>query len=105
MARRHSPNQLSLLTEEPPRVAETESRKGVEGIPQNGLTRCDPLLFTAPPFVAPDRQPPIGECGENGSSLPPYFADAIWTDRRRTDIDGPPHRFTIRLGDTIEAFV
>jgi hypothetical protein len=104
MARRHRPNQLSLLRDEPPLLVVT-CPNAAEGQGQNFGERFDRSIFPAPPFVAPNRQSPLDECEETGSSLPPYFADAIWIDRRHTDIDGPPHRFTIRLGDTIEAFV
>jgi len=59
-----------------------------------------------PPLVAPDRQVPINLDEMAEGSLPPLTRqkDAIAIDRLRTDIDGPPHRFTICLGDCVEVF-
>jgi len=55
------------------------------------------------PFAVPDRQEPIDLAD---MELPPRreVRNAISVDRLRADIDGPPHRFTIHLGDYVEVF-
>lgn len=54
-------------------------------------------------LIVPDRQEPINLAD---IELPPRRDErnAICVDRPRADIDGPPHRFTIRLGDYVEVF-
>jgi hypothetical protein len=115
MLRRSAPTQRKLFDED------TSSRADAVGSANREVPR--PQLSTPafdrklsndalenvrpPPFVAPDRQWPI-DVDEAAAFLllpPAVEQDAISIDRRRTDIDGPPHRFTIRLGDTVEALV
>lgn len=59
------------------------------------------------PLAVPDRQEPIDFETLADLELPPkrHERNALSVDRRRADIDGPPHRFTIRLGDYVEVFV
>jgi hypothetical protein len=57
-----------------------------------------------PPLVRQDRQltyegRPHWEWPE-----PSRDADTITVDRLQADIDGPPHRFVVRRGDTVEVF-
>ena len=58
------------------------------------------------PLAVPDRQEPIDLETLADLELPPQRDErnALSVDRRRADIDGPPHRFTIRLGDYVEVF-
>jgi hypothetical protein len=58
------------------------------------------------PLAVPDRQEPIDFETLADLELPPQRDErnALSVDRRRADIDGPPHRFTIRLGDYVEVF-
>jgi len=55
------------------------------------------------PLVVPDRQEPI-DLGDIELRPRRDERNAICVDRLRADIDGPPHRFTIRLGDYVEVF-
>ncbi len=58
----------------------------------------------APPLVRPDRQFTFDGAAHYDWPLPEEDRDTITVDRLRDDIDGPPHRFVIRRGDTVEVF-
>lgn len=61
-----------------------------------------------PPLVRPDRQV-IYEGAHSHFAWPDakelHDRDTITVDRVTVDIDGPPHRFVIKRGDTVEAFL
>lgn len=58
--------------------------------------------FPVPPLVNPERQLTYGAVSPE--EWPPLKREhnAIAVERTWTDIDGPPHRFLIREGDTVE---
>ena len=58
----------------------------------------------APPLVRPDRQITFDGLPHWEWPKPPEDISAITVDRLVTDIDGPPHRFVIQVGDTVEVF-
>jgi hypothetical protein len=110
MAWRHDARQRTLFKDDhkPQRgeVAEACSDTAWFQPPAPGSTPIDINAAgeLPPPLVAPDRQWPIDLEQMAAASLPPLprQQEAISVDRLRTDIDGPPHRFTIVLGDTVE---
>jgi hypothetical protein len=113
MLRRSAPTQRTLFDEDSSSGADADGSVNREvSLPQTPAfdrTPSNDALENVrpPPFVAPDRQSPL-DVDEAAAFLllpPAVEQDAIWIDRRRTDIDGPPHRFTIRLGDTVEALL
>jgi hypothetical protein len=57
-----------------------------------------------PPLVRPDRQLIYGGVHYWEWPEPDHDRDTITVDRLRDDIDGPPHRFVIKCGDTVEVF-
>lgn len=83
----------SLAQPEPAHVAETASLPPPE-------TETAP-----PPLVRPDRQLTYGGVSHQEWPLPEHDPDTITVDRIQEDIDGPPHRFVISRGDTVEALL
>jgi hypothetical protein len=110
MARRHDPRQRTLFEDDhkPQRGEVAEARSDTACCQPLALVQLTNDIDAAgelpPPLVAPDRQWPIDLEQMAAASLPPLprQQEAISVDRLHTDIDGPPHRFTIVLGDTVE---
>lgn len=65
---------------------------------------ADSGLLLPPPLIRPDRQLTYGGLSPEEWPRPPNDRDTITIDRTRGDIDGPPHRFFIKQGDTVEIF-
>ena len=59
----------------------------------------------APPLVRPDRQLTYDGLPHWRWPKPPNDSHTITVDRLSADIDGPPHRFLIHVGDTVELFL
>jgi hypothetical protein len=62
------------------------------------------LQAHAPPLVRPDRQLTYDGLPHSEWPRPVEDQQTITIDRLHADIDGPPHRFVIRCGDTVEVF-
>jgi hypothetical protein len=58
----------------------------------------------SPPLVRPDRQLTFDGLPHWKWPKPIENSHAITVDRVRPDIDGPPHRFVVQVGDTVEVF-
>jgi hypothetical protein len=58
----------------------------------------------APPLVRPDRQITFDGLPHWKWPKPKEDSRNITVDRVISDIDGPPHRFVIQVGDTVEVF-
>jgi hypothetical protein len=58
-----------------------------------------------PPLVRPDRQLTYDGLPHWKWPDPTHDTDTITVDRIHADVDGPPHRFVIRRGDTVEVFL
>ncbi|MAT68927.1 MAG: hypothetical protein CMJ58_05330 [Planctomycetaceae bacterium] len=69
---------------------------------------ADTVSLPPAPFVRPDRQL-VYEDAPNHYHWPPASElcdrDTITVDRITDDIDGPAHRFVIKRGDTVEAYL
>ena len=58
-----------------------------------------------PALILPDRQLTYGGTSYDEWPPPEYDPNTITVDRLHRDINGPPHRFVIHRGDTVEVFL
>jgi hypothetical protein len=71
------------------------------GAPEPEVPKTPP---DAPPVVRPDRQLTFDGLPHWKWPKPKEDSRIITVDRVVSDIDGPPHRFVIQVGDTVEVF-